>query len=117
MGLTKLIYLRKHIYLNFTFESFLTIICIYKYKDIFMKRAVNVRLDENIVLTLEQLSKELKTTKTDVIEKAIKFFSQKNTTPQNNLLQFAGILDKKESHNMIDIISNSKNSKDFALDL
>ena len=82
-----------------------------------MKTAVNVRLEENIILTLEQLSKELKTTKTDIIEKAIKFFSQKNTTPQNDLLQYAGILDKKESLSMIDSINSDKNSKEFALDL
>ena len=82
-----------------------------------MKTSVNVRLEENIVLTLEQLSKELNTTKTDIIEKSIKFFSQKNTTPQNNLLQFAGILDKKESQTMIDNINNSKNSKEFVLDI
>ena len=82
-----------------------------------MKTSVNVRLEENIVLTLEQLSKELNTTKTDIIEKAIKFFSQKNMTPQNNLLQFAGILDKKESQTMLDAINNSKNSKEFVLDM
>ena len=82
-----------------------------------MKTSVNVRLEENIVLTLEQLSKELNTTKTDIIEKAIKFFSQKNMTPQNNLLQFAGILDKKESQTMLDAINNSKNSKEFELDM
>lgn len=82
-----------------------------------MRKAVNVRLDENIVLTLEQLSKELNTTKTDIVEKAIKFFSQKNTTPKNDLLEFAGVLDKKVAQNISDTITNSKNSKDFKLDI
>jgi hypothetical protein len=82
-----------------------------------MRKAVNIRLDENIVLTLEQLSKEFNTTKTDIIEKAIKFFSQKNTTPQNDLLEFAGIIDKKVAQNMCDIISTTKNSKEFTLDI
>jgi len=80
-----------------------------------MKTAVNVRLEENIVVTLDQLSKEFNTTKTDIIEKAIKFFSQKNTTPQNNLLKFAGTLDKNESQSIINSINSSKNSKEFAL--
>jgi len=82
-----------------------------------MRKAVNIRLDENIVLTLEQLSKELNTTKTDIIEKAIKFFSQKNTSPKNALLEFAGVLDKKVAQSMTDTISDSKNSKIFKLEI
>jgi hypothetical protein len=82
-----------------------------------MRKAVNIRLDENIVLTLEQLSQELNTTKTDIVEKAIKFFSQKNRTPQNNLLEFAGILDKNDAKKMSETINSSKNSKEFILDI
>ena len=82
-----------------------------------MKRAVNVRLNESIVLTLEQLSQEFSTTKTDIIEKAIKFFSQKNKISQNNLLQYAGTLDPKVSSSMINDVTNSKNSKEFVLDI
>jgi hypothetical protein len=39
----------------------------------YMKKAVNLRLEDNIIITLRQSSKELKTTKTDIIEKSIKF--------------------------------------------
>ncbi|SFV60475.1 hypothetical protein MNB_SM-7-759 [hydrothermal vent metagenome] len=82
-----------------------------------MKKAVNIRLDENIVITLEQLSKELQTTKTDIIEKAIKLFSQKKRKPQNNLLQYAGILDQKDAKEMLERIIQDKNSKEFSVDV
>ena len=44
-----------------------------------MKRAVNLRLEESVIITLNQLSEELHTTKTDIIEKAISFFQNKTT--------------------------------------
>jgi predicted transcriptional regulator len=82
-----------------------------------MRRAVNMRLDENIVLTLEQLSKEFQTTKTDVVERAIKFFSQKNMASHNTLLEFAGVLDTKDAESMIDNLQSDKNSKEFSLEI
>ncbi|RBQ31612.1 hypothetical protein CRU92_05200 [Arcobacter sp. FW59] len=82
-----------------------------------MKKIVNVRLDENILITLEKLSKELNTTKTDIIEKSIKFFSKQKNQKQDNLLKFAGILEDKQAEEMLKSISNSKNSKDFSLDI
>ena len=59
-----------------------------------MKRAVNLRLEESVIITLNQLSEELHTTKTDIIEKAISFFSKQNNIQQNQLLEFAGKLKK-----------------------
>lgn len=41
------------------------------------QRAVNLRLDDSVIVILNQLSDELHTTKTDVIEKAIEFFLKK----------------------------------------
>lgn len=81
-----------------------------------MKKVVNVRLDENILIILERLSKELNTTKTDIIEKSIKFFSNKKNQKDNSILRFAGILDKKDANNILKEIKDSKNSKDFTLD-
>jgi hypothetical protein len=82
-----------------------------------MKRAVNLRLEESIILTLNQLADELNTTKTEVIEKALKLFSKTKQKEQNNLLQFAGILKNYEANNLLDDIQNSKNSKEFELNL
>lgn len=81
-----------------------------------MKKVVNIRLDENILITLEKLSKELNTTKTDIIEKSIQFFSKQKNQKQNNILKFAGILEDKQADKILQDIQNSKNSKEFSLD-
>ena len=82
-----------------------------------MKRAVNLRLEESVIVTLNQLTEELHTTKTEVIEKAISLFSKQNHLKQNQLLQFAGKLKSNDANNMLKSIANDKNSKDFELDL
>jgi hypothetical protein len=82
-----------------------------------MKRAVNLRLDESVIYTLNQLSSELHATKTEVIEKAIDFFSKQNHLQHNQLLQFAGKLKSSDADKMLESIASSKNSKDFELDL
>ena len=82
-----------------------------------MKRAINLRLEENVIVTLNQLSEELHTTKTDIVEKAINFFSKQNNIKQNQLLSFAGKLKKSDADAMLQAIEKDKNSKDFDLDL
>ena len=81
-----------------------------------MKRAINVRLEENIILTLEKLSDDFHTTKTDIIEKAIQLFSKQKNEKNNNLMQFAGTLDSRSADTMLDAIENDKLSKDFKVD-
>lgn len=82
-----------------------------------MKRAVNLRLEENVIVTLNQLSKELHSTKTEIIEKAIGLFSKQNNLQQNRLLQFAGKLKSNDADNILHNIQSDKNSKNFELDL
>jgi predicted transcriptional regulator len=82
-----------------------------------MKRAVNLRLEESVIITLNQLTEELNTTKTEVIEKAISFFSKQNNLRQNQLLQFAGQLKSNDAENILQSIIDDKHSKDFELDL
>jgi len=82
-----------------------------------MKRAVNIRLDEQIIYILNQLTQELQATKTEVIERAIELFRKENQIKQNNLLQFAGSLKSSEADKMLQDIQESKNSKDFELKL
>ncbi len=82
-----------------------------------MKRAVNLRLEESIILTLNQLSNELNTTKTEVIEKALILFSKTKQKEKNDLLQFAGILKNNEANRLLQDIQENKNSKDFELSL
>ena len=82
-----------------------------------MKRAVNLRLEESVIVTLNQLAEELHTTKTEVIEKAISFFSKHNDLKHNQLLEFAGKLKSNDADKMIQSIAEGKNSKDFELDI
>jgi len=80
-----------------------------------MKRAVNIRLEESIIILLNQLSQEFETTKTDIIEKALKMFSKEKTEHKNDLLQFAGKLNSIEANKMLVSIQDDKNSKEFSL--
>ena len=81
-------------------------------KEYFMKRAVNIRLDEQAIYVLNQLTQELKTTKTEVIERAIELFSKENKIKQNTLLQFAGTIKASEADAMLEAIQEDKSSKD-----
>ncbi len=82
-----------------------------------MKRAINLRLEESVIVTLNQLTEELHTTKTEVIEKAISFFSKQNNLKQNQLLQFAGKLKSNDAEIMLENIFNDKSTKEFELNL
>ncbi len=86
------------------------------YGDI-MKRAVNLRLEESVIVTLNKLSEELHTTKTKVIEKAISFFSKQNSLEHSQLLQFAGKLKSNDADKMLQSIIDDKSLKEFELDL
>lgn len=82
-----------------------------------MKKAIQLQLDERVILRLNQLTEELHTTKTDIIEKSLKLFSKQNKTPQNDLLRFAGTLKESEADTMIDTIQKDKDTKSFSLDI
>ena len=82
-----------------------------------MKKAVNLRLEERIIVLLNGLSEEFHTTKTEIVERAIERFSNESRKKQNRLMDFAGKLGAKEAENMLDAIRKDKNSKDFSPDL
>jgi len=82
-----------------------------------MKKAVNLRLEERIVVLLNRLSDELHTTKTEIVEKAIERFSSESKREKNRLMTFAGTLADKEADKMEASIRESKNTKSFSLDL
>ncbi len=81
------------------------------------KKAINLRLEENVIYTLNQLASELNTTKTDIIEKSINFFSKQNNIKQHKLLKFAGKLKAKDADNILHDIHSCKTTKDFKLDI
>ena len=82
-----------------------------------MKKAVNLRLEERIIVILNNLSNEFHATKTEIIEKAIEKFSKESRQQRNRLMTFAGSLSDKEADRMLDTIQNDKNRKEFSLDL
>jgi len=82
-----------------------------------MKKAINLRLDESIILALNQLANEFHTTKTEIVEESLKLFSKIKQKERNELLQFAGILKNNEATKLLDDIQHNKNSKDFKINL
>lgn len=81
-----------------------------------MRRAVNIRLDESMILLLDRLSSELETTKTEIIERSIRLFSKQKNRKKDDLLQFAGVLQDTEANRLLEDIKTSRVSKDFSLD-
>ena len=77
-----------------------------------MKQAVNFRLDETILTTIEVLAKDLHTTKTDIIEKAVAQFAASKASKRNALMQFAGSLTSSDADSMLSGIQTDKNRKD-----
>jgi len=82
-----------------------------------MKKAVNLRLDEHIVVMLNELSEEFHTTKTEIVERAIKRFSKESGKRRERLRDFAGSLNDKDAEGMLRSIEADKNCKDFTLDI
>ena len=58
-------------------------------------------------MKLNQLTVELNTTKTDIIEKAINMFAQKRQKNKNNLLKYAGILKESEADKLLESIQEN----------
>ncbi len=81
------------------------------------KKAINLRLEESVIYTLNQLANELNTTKTDIIERSIQFFSKHNNIKQNRILKYAGKLKAKDADEILKDIKTSKTSKDISLDI
>lgn len=82
-----------------------------------MKQAVNFRLDETILTTIAILAKDLHTTKTDIIEKAVAQFATSKANRRNSLMQFAGSLNANDADSLLSAIKMDKNSKDIDLHL
>lgn len=82
-----------------------------------MKQAANFRLDEAVLKTISVLAKDLHTTKTGIIEKAVIQFASSLENKRNSLLQFAGSLDANEADTLLKAIQTDKNSKDINIHL
>ncbi len=76
-----------------------------------MKQAANFRLDEMTINLVDELSEDLNTTKTNIIQMAVKFFSKKKNKHINPLSEYSGILDDINPEEMIRGIRNSRANK------
>jgi predicted transcriptional regulator len=86
-------------------------------EDSTLKQAVNFRLDEAVLTTIAVLAKDLHTTKTDIIEKAVAQFALSKQNKRNSLMQFAGSLAASEADTILNAIRTDKNNKDIDVDL
>jgi predicted transcriptional regulator len=82
-----------------------------------MKQAANFRLDETVLTTIAVLAKDMHTTKTDIIEKAVAQFAASTAKRRNTLMKFAGLLTATDAENMLSAIRTDKSSKDIDLHL
>ena len=74
-----------------------------------MKTAINLRLQESVIYTLNKLSENLNSTKTEIVEQAIRHFSKDIVQKNNNLLQFAGSLKDYQADKILLDIKTNKN--------
>lgn len=81
-----------------------------------MKSPTNFRLEETTLSLLAQLANQQKTTRTDIVEQAIRVYARNNQTKKNRLLSLAGSLDDATAQSMLDDIYDSRfdKDKDFA---
>jgi hypothetical protein len=82
-----------------------------------MKQAANFRLDETILTTIAVLAKDMHTTKTDIIEKAVAQFAASTANKRNTLMHFAGLLTATDADSMLSAIHTDKNSKGIDMQL
>jgi hypothetical protein len=63
----------------------------------------SLALDSKLLTTISLLAERLKTTKEDVVAKAVDSYIRK-LNPKNRLMQFAGILDEEEADTILEAI-------------
>ena len=70
----------------------------------------NIALDNKILATISILAKRLKTTKEEIVAKAIDSYVER-LNPKNRLMKFAGILNEEEADQILNTIHNSRQNK------
>jgi|GEM_PF-1692137 len=70
----------------------------------------NLVLDNKILNTISSLAEQLKTTKEDIVKKAVQNY-EKKIKQKNRLMEFAGILEEEANEILDTIYSNRKNKE------
>ena len=71
----------------------------------------NLVLDNNLLAMITSLAERFKTTKEDIVKKAVRSY-EKNVTSRNHLMDFAGILEEEEAQNILNSIYNNRQDKE-----
>jgi len=78
-----------------------------------MKSPTNFRLEENTLTLLTQLAHQHHTTRTAIVERAIREYAHQKQAKKNRLLALAGALDKENADTMLEDIQASRQNKDL----
>ena len=74
-----------------------------------MKKTVTFRLNEEVLILIDHLAKEYDTTKTHIIENAVKTFANLKKFHNKDILKFAGKIDSKDIKKMKGILNEIYN--------
>ncbi len=80
----------------------------YSHREVLMG---NLVLDNNVLSTIAGLAERLKTSKEDIVRKAIEQYSRK-LDKKNHLMSFAGSLKEEEADELLDSIYSDRRNKD-----
>jgi predicted transcriptional regulator len=61
-----------------------------------MKKLVTFRINEDVVVLIEELAKEYETTKVNIVENAVKTYANLKKFHNKDLLKFLGKIDKND---------------------
>lgn len=83
-----------------------------------MKSPANFRLEAETLDLISQLANQQQTTRTDIVEHAIRAYARNKLEKKQRLMAFAGTLAEQEADNMLDVIQQTRNDKpeDFAVE-
>ena len=72
----------------------------------------NLVLDNKILNTISSSARQLKTTREDIVKKAVNNYAKK-INQKNRLMEFAGILEEKEADEILSTIYNNRHNKNI----
>ena len=72
----------------------------------------NLVLDNKLLNTISSLAGRLKTTKEDIVKRAVNSYAKK-ITQKNHLMQYAGILAEEEADEILSSIYSNRKSKEY----
>jgi len=82
-----------------------------------MRQAINFRLNKEIIILLHSLEDALHTSRTAVVEQALRHYARKKLHAVPTLLEFAGILKEEDATRMLKNIRSNKHNKNIETEL